>query len=368
MPGALLVASVVVVLWVQRPSAVHNRFDFRIYYSAIRSHAIYGYRLGQRRYGFVYPPFAAAIVWPLTRFRFAVADGAWLVFSMIGAITLLGVSLRRSAFCRARPAMTLTLAAVLLWTAPIQQTFKFGQINLWLGALVAVDFFRAIDGRPNAGVLIGIAAAMKFTPAIALLALCQLKFLPVWRRVALSFATCTALGFVLMPATSSHYWTSAIFDVGRTDHPASTVNNSLGRLVALFGMGELSGRIVVVCLAVLLVVVAVRRSRTALRDGDPLVALTIASCCGYAISPVSWTHHLLFFVLCPVIILGARPTALRIVGAAFAVATILEFSNVGQQHGYVNIRAVLLPLVVCALPISRQVTEVQRAEGAPAVR
>ena len=59
-------------------------------------------------------------------------------------------------------------AVVLGALEPVLQTFEFGQINLLLMALVAVD---CLVDRPRwpRGMLIGIAAAIKLTPAVFLL-------------------------------------------------------------------------------------------------------------------------------------------------------------------------------------------------------
>ena len=81
------------------------------------------------------------------------------------------------------------LAAVALWTEPVITTISYGQINLLLLALVLWDFNLPPDSRLR-GVGVGLAAAIKVTPAILIVYLVltgdsapQRPLLrPSWRR------------------------------------------------------------------------------------------------------------------------------------------------------------------------------------------
>ena len=118
---------------------------------------------------FIYPPFAAMLLAPLrvrcrgrppgcccTRCRWAASrsrstSSARQVWPDGGP----GGAVRRVA------ALALPL---LLWIEPVLETFEFGQVNLVLMALVAVDCLAPRTRWPR-GLLVGIAAAIKLTPA-----------------------------------------------------------------------------------------------------------------------------------------------------------------------------------------------------------
>ena len=76
--------------------------------------------------------------------------------------------------CRDRPGAgggATALAAVVIWTNPFWMTLGFGRINVILMAMVVADVFLlgARTSRPDSpwrGVLVGLAAAIKLTPAV----------------------------------------------------------------------------------------------------------------------------------------------------------------------------------------------------------
>lgn len=352
----LIAASSVLVMYVQRSSPRIDRFDLHIYYNAIRSRSMYDYRVGGRGYGWVYPPFTALVIWPFTWLQFRTTEIFWTAISVAAAVWTLRLALRQTMLAVRFHWFIPVGISGLLWTSPIQSTLKLGQINLWIAALVVTDFLAAAEGRRHAGYLIGIAAALKFTPAIVLLALVDRRFLGVWKRAAAAFGACVALGFAVLPHDSWRYWTKDLYGLGRTDHPTSSVNNSLGRIAALLKPPTGLGHIAIVVASLVLVIVAWRRAATAMQRNNPLAALVIASVCGYAISPVTWSHHLLLLVVAPVVVVGTARNPVRVLGGLGLLIAMIEFENVGQIHGYVNVRAVLIPIVVCCMPIDSRST------------
>jgi alpha-1,2-mannosyltransferase len=95
-------------------------------------------------------------------------------------------------------------AALLL--EPIRSTLTYGQINALLMALVAFDCLTRAPRWPR-GILVGIAAAVKLTPAVFLLFFLLRRDLRSAARAGLSFAACTGAGFALAPHDSLRYWT-----------------------------------------------------------------------------------------------------------------------------------------------------------------
>ncbi len=119
---------------------------------------------------------------------------------------------------------------------PLRDTFSFGQVNLLLLALVLGDCWLLSTGRSRwAGVGIGLAAAIKLTPAlfIGLLLLARR-----WKAAAVATAVAlgaTGLAALVVPDASTFYWTRAMWDttrVGRLDYVS---NQSLQGVLARLG-------------------------------------------------------------------------------------------------------------------------------------
>ncbi len=147
---------------------------------------------------FTYPPFAAVVFYPLHLLPFGLVAFVWQVGTMValyGAIRisqrLLGIPADR------RVAMVWT--AVSIWIEPLRSTFDYGQINvfLMLGVLWAVYTTRWW----LSGLLVGIAAGIKLTPAISGIYFAGARR---WREVVF-FG-----GRVRLPPSACRHWSSAI--------------------------------------------------------------------------------------------------------------------------------------------------------------
>ena len=116
---------------------------------------------------FIYPPFAAMLLAP---FAFLPWTAAWVLLFVL-SLTALAATLyvvARRAWPDGGSGGALLVAAlalpVLLWIEPVLETFEFGQVNLILMGLVAVDCLAPRTRWPR-GLLVGVAAAIKLTPA-----------------------------------------------------------------------------------------------------------------------------------------------------------------------------------------------------------
>src|SRR5207253_3001919 len=131
---------------------------------------LYDYRYPRLGLGFAYPPFAALVLKPLTALSFAFVDHAWLIGTVASSAAFLALGARElPAVPRLRGYRT-GLVAALLWTVPVFLTGRIGQINAYQALAVMIDFVAARRERPWAGLLTGVAAALKLTPAIAVVA------------------------------------------------------------------------------------------------------------------------------------------------------------------------------------------------------
>jgi alpha-1,2-mannosyltransferase len=245
---------------------------------------------------FTYPPLAAALFVPLHLLPMPLADLAMCVASAAGlTATMLVVSQRLLGFNRR--ARTIGLVAVLAAFAfePVRSTIGFGQINLILMGLVTLDCLLPRTRWPR-GVLIGLAAAIKLTPAVFVVYFLVRR---QYREAAVAvgtFAVLALVGFAVLPGDSTKYWFGVLFDPDRIGGATYAYNQCfqaiLRRMMAEGPTGSLLWFGLVAATGVL-ATLAARRARAA---GDDLLAVLAIATWGLLSSPISWSHHWVWFV------------------------------------------------------------------------
>jgi len=243
------------------------------------------------RLPYSYPPIAAVLLSPLSLMPMAVAGVLLTLASVALTAVVLRLFLRYGAGAESWWLVGWLLPAALL-LEPVRNTLNYGQVNILLMALVAADCLLPRTRWPR-GALVGLAAAVKLTPAaFVLFFLCRGD-----RRAAgtsaLSFAACTAAGFALAWPDSVRYWTSVIVQTGRPGSLWFCANQSIQAVLARAGLDPHSRAGTVTWLALCAVVLAaawcgMRRARAA---SDDSWALSLNAFAALLISPVSWSHH-----------------------------------------------------------------------------
>ena len=238
---------------------------------------------------FTYPPFAAVLFSPLAVASLE-ADGALLTLMSIALVgAVVAVTLRAQGY---RPngwgLVAITSGALLL--QPVRATLGMGQINLVLLAAVVVDVLLVSMPWPR-GLLVGLAAAVKLTPLVAVLFFVLRGDRRAVVVAVLSFIGATALGTVLAPRDSLRYWTWAVFAADRIGKPISAPNQNLRAVVARLGLTGPVGVAVWVMAAVVIVGLVVVAARRVLRASQPGLALVLVATAGLLVSPMSWSHH-----------------------------------------------------------------------------
>lgn len=278
------VATSVTVFLVTVPVFRHF-FDLGVYRGAVRSWLIdggdlYDFRYQDTEYGFTYPPFAALVLSPLALTAWPVAVAAGIAVNTTAVVLLLRWYLVPVLRRHGWPVWTscaLAFCAILVFE-PARDTFSFGQINLVLLVLCAWPR----RGR-WAGVGIGLAAAIKLTPAVFigyLLITRQYRAAAVATGTA---ATATLAAALIAPGPSQTFWTSALWDTDRVGNLAYVSNQSLRGVVARLGISP------VWWVAAVVVVLAVWWVRGT--TGDHRMAFAVTGILGCLISPVTWVHH-----------------------------------------------------------------------------
>ncbi|MFF8864060.1 glycosyltransferase 87 family protein [Streptomyces sp. NPDC015139] len=294
-------------------------FDLRVYYGTVHTWALHGgriydYRVPGTAYGFTYPPFAAVAMLPLAMVGRNTAIVASLLVNLAALAAVLrvlaGPEWRRHGWYR----WSLVLCLLALFE-PLRDTFSFGQVNLVLLALVLGDARLLAGGRGRwAGAGIGLAAAVKLTPALFI----GLLLLAGRRRAAATAtavaAAATALAAWADPGASRHYWTEALWDTGRVGRLDYVSNQSLQGVLARLGE---SGRPLWATAVLLTLCVWAWRSRRAVAAGDWTAAFALTGAAACLVSPITWVHHLVW--LLPSFAVLWRAGHRRVAGALFAV-------------------------------------------------
>jgi alpha-1,2-mannosyltransferase len=238
---------------------------------------------------FIYPPLAAILMTPL-------AFGPYVFWQVVWTGGLVWAQQSVLKRCGAPRGWKLGLLgiAVVLAVEPIRTTLGYGQVNTILMALVVVDL---LPDRPDErrrvpqGILIGLAAAIKLTPALFVI----FMFLIGKRRAAItaiiSFAVFTGIGAILLFRETVVFFGGLSGGDTRTASPLYTGNQSL--LGVFFRLGDSSRTTALVGLAVagVLALLGCLVAAYWWRNEEKVFAVAIVGLTTCLASPLSWTHH-----------------------------------------------------------------------------
>ncbi|MFE9657741.1 glycosyltransferase family 87 protein [Micromonospora sp. NPDC006431] len=305
---AVVVLAVAVTAFLREAAVRHGFFDLNVYWGALNywvhdGGQIYDFLRAKTQYGFTYPPFAALVMLPMAYLPWhaaiTVSVAATVVVSTVVVWWLVDPIARRAGWTRwFALAVALCLAAAF---EPMRETVNFGQVNMLLLFLVAVDLLRLLPaGSRWAGAGIGLATAIKLTPGIFIV---YLLITGRWRAAftAMGAATgATLLAGALFPDASREFWTEALWNTDRVGELAFVSNQSLRGVVARLNPEHPS---TLAWLVLVLATLAVWgwRSRAAVTAGDEATGLALTGAVMCLVSPVTWVHHLVW--LLPALIL-----------------------------------------------------------------
>jgi alpha-1,2-mannosyltransferase len=280
----------------------HNWFDLRVYDGAAEwwrsGRPLYDYTYGRTQYGFTYPPFAALLMLPMTLLPI---EAVAAVHATVNLLVLAGVTwwlVAPLARRHGRPVGFSVAAAVpvLFVLEPVRETIGFGQVNLVLLALVLADVAALRRGSRWAGVGIGLAAALKITPGLFVVYLLLTRR---WRAAAVAAVTgavATGLAFAVAPDTSWRFFTATLWQTDRVGRLDKTSNQSLLGGLARLTDPEQPPRLVWLVLAVAALALVLTRAVRAARAGDDLAGVALTGLAACLVSPIAWSHHLVWLV------------------------------------------------------------------------
>ena len=260
---------------------------------------------------FLYPPFAALLAVPLTLLPGAAVEIGWTVVAVLAVLAVLhrlGISGWR---------LSLLGAACVYFVEPMSETLAFGQPGIFLMALVILDLVPGPTVLPRRilppGVLTGLAAAVKLTPAIFVIYLIAVRR---WRAAIAAVVTgvgVTVASLAVVPGPSVDFWTRlAGGDTGLGHSLIYYTNQSVmadllrildpGPAPAMIGLG----------LSALVALLGVWASLLWHRLGDVGLAVTLCGIAGVLASPVSWLHHFVWVAPLAVCLIGGDASWRRV--------------------------------------------------------
>ncbi|WP_267307655.1 mannosyltransferase [Mycobacterium barrassiae] len=241
---------------------------------------------------FTYPPFAAIVFYPLHLLPFGLVAFLWqlgIIAALYGVVRmsqrLLGAGDRRTA---------MLWTAVGIWIEPLRSTFDYGQINVLL--VLAVLYAVYSTRWWVSGLLVGLAAGVKLTPAAS-----GLYFVGARRWAAVAFSAVVFFGTVgvswlIIGNETRYYFTELLGDASRVGPVGTSFNQSWrGGITRILGYDAGYGPLVLAGIAVT-AVLAVLAWRAIGGASDRLGAIVVVQLFGLLLSPISWTHHWVWLI------------------------------------------------------------------------
>lgn len=247
---------------------------------------------------FTYPPFAAVLFYPLQLLPFGPVAFAWelgIVAALYGVVRISQRLLRDrdpSAAGSRRVAMLWT--AVGIWIEPLRSTFDYGQVNVFL--VLAVLYAVYSTRWWLSGLLVGLAAGVKLTPAVSGLYFLGARRWGVLVFAAVVFFLTIGVSVLVVGDQTRFYFTQLLGDASRVGPIGTSFNQSWrGGISRILGHDAGYGPMVLTGIAVT-AVLALMAWRAVGGAEDRLAAIVIVQLFGLLLSPISWTHHWVWLI------------------------------------------------------------------------
>jgi alpha-1,2-mannosyltransferase len=245
---------------------------------------------------FTYPPFAAIVFYPLHLLPFGLVAFCWQVGTIAALYGVVRLSQRLLGVAAGEGhRLALLWTGLAIWLEPLRSTFDYGQINvlLVLAALFAVYSTRWW----LSGLLVGLAAGIKLTPAVAGLYFVGARRWGAAVFSAVVFLATIAVSALFIPDETRYYFTDLIFKTDRIGPMCTVFNQSWrGGVCRIVGHDPGYSPAVLIGTAVIAILSVLAWRALASHGTDRLGTLLIVELFGLLVSPISWTHHWVWLV------------------------------------------------------------------------
>ena len=341
-----------------------QHFDVYVYWYALNNwfsgNSLYDwYALPDyKMYPFTYPPFGAWALSPLTWFDYETAARLMIMAIALQTAVIVALVGRSLGWSWGSAFAIAPWAAILVQQClePFTQSVGFAQVNTAMMALVMIDV-AAPPSWKGRGVASGLAAAIKLTPAIAVLIFLLRR---QWRSAITMVATSltvTLLSWVISPGESARFFFDAMWDPQRAGDAYYTSNQNLKGFVARAlpeNTWSIAWAITVALALVAAVWLCLRIQAAATSVATPhvisddavatpdavattpatpvlpenlatLLTAAVIMTLGLLVSPITWSHHWVWGLASVVvlIVVALRLKSLALMGTALVQGVLL---------------------------------------------
>lgn len=285
---------------------------------------------------FTYPPFAA---WPLVILA-PLPPGLCRWLWSFATLAVLGwviaVCFRPVLPSRAWPRALAVSGLVVAFgvTSPMTDHLGFGQINVFLMALCLADLLGARPRWLPQGVLIGLATVIKLVPGLFIVYLLITRRFRAAGAAVLAAGVATLLAAVVSPGDSRLYFTDLLWHLGQRvglNNNATIGNQSLQGALLRVLPGSSVGPVWLILAAVVLIA-GMWAALRAYRAGGDVAGAAVTGLVSVMICPVSWPHHLVWFVPAIAALIGDGRRRRRLVaGAVVWLVLVARTHRLGQD-------------------------------------
>ncbi|OFQ94722.1 hypothetical protein HMPREF2912_01875 [Corynebacterium sp. HMSC056E09] len=242
---------------------------------------------------FTYPPFAGLLFKVLPFFSKGALTFMWpsLMFLAVLAIIIMIFRERGMKVTPAAVLVAVLLTALTPANEAMHGSLYYGQVNVFLMLLVALDFLPLKRRLPGVG--IGLAAGIKLTPAYMGLALLFEKRWWAALGAVITFLVTVVLGFLFVP-DAMVFWTDAMFNSSRVGEHANPGAKSLRSL--MYRVLGVDGGIWWILAVIVVFVLTCLALRTAYLRGNRSAAFALTGLSTCLVSPFSWYHHFVWTI------------------------------------------------------------------------
>jgi alpha-1,2-mannosyltransferase len=147
-------------------------------------------------------------------------------------------------------------------------------------------------------VLVGVATGIKLVPGLFIVYFLVTGQRRAARNAATATAATVAVGFIAAPPAAWAYWTSHMFDADRVGGIAYVTNQSILGIAARLLRDPHPPAALTLGLSAVTVVACVALARRLHAAGERLTAVCVIAVGTLLASPISWSHHWIWFIPC----------------------------------------------------------------------
>ncbi len=291
---------------------------------------------------YIYPPVWPIVFAPLSLLPTIVLRVLWTGGSLVALWALVALSIRQltAAEPGGRRQRLLLITAATILTLPlgaVAEVLYYGQVGIFVVLACTVDavLLRERQSRWQ-GVLVGIATAVKLTPALVI---AHWVLTRQFRAAVTATATtlaCWGIAALLLPKLVADYFFGGfVFGIaGRIG--AERVNNQ-----SLFGLltrllGETPPIALYLAVAVPVALLGLYLAWRAHRAGNLLAAIGIVGLTSVLVAPMSWQHHACWIIPALGAVIGDGRRRVRLLGGLAAMVALYSPTQGAQLAAYVN--------------------------------